>query len=267
MGTLKEQRVEIITPADAWDMLQHNRAGRSIRQSHVEYLANEMKSGNWQLTHQGIAIDEKGNIIDGQHRLSAIIMADRSVALFVARNVPARRYQFIDCGIKRSIGDTLHISSRDAASCLMIMSVVRRSGKPAPTDLAVLEQAFRPQFSLLNASGVALWGSAPIRAGAALIMRQYNGSAAEGIATFHNDLILHNVRQLPSAGEALLKAETLLRSLLRGAGAGRREVCLRAMYAFDPKNKDIRRMNFAQPLEDKYDQLARSTIIQILNDA
>jgi hypothetical protein len=78
-----------------------------------------MKRGYWALNHQPIAFDEEGNLLDGQHRLAAIVRSGKTIRMLVARNVP-REFgsdgdkhfvqETIDGGKPRSIGDRINLS-------------------------------------------------------------------------------------------------------------------------------------------------------------
>ena len=61
-----------IGPDIASQWLEGNVRNRRIDQKHVNCLAQEMAAGRWMMTHQGIAFDANGTLIDGQHRLWAI---------------------------------------------------------------------------------------------------------------------------------------------------------------------------------------------------
>jgi len=74
-GIMKIKNVEMIeiTPQVAIKMLSKNEGNRKIAPSTVLKYTKEMLAGEWRETHQGIAIDETGNLIDGQNRLMAVI--------------------------------------------------------------------------------------------------------------------------------------------------------------------------------------------------
>ena len=59
-----------------------------------------LQSGNWQLTHQGIAFDKNGVLIDGQHRLWAIVEADVKAPLLVTRGVEPETQEAIDDSVR-----------------------------------------------------------------------------------------------------------------------------------------------------------------------
>lgn len=62
-----------ITPEIAGYLLgNHNTLNRAIRDSQVDYYMAVIRSGQWHLTHQGMAMDTDGVLQDGQHRLQAI---------------------------------------------------------------------------------------------------------------------------------------------------------------------------------------------------
>lgn len=104
---------EIITPAIAEEMLRHNTCNRPIKESHVAFLANEIIEGNWRLT--GSAIQFVGQVlVDGQHRLKAIVLTGKSiksvVARFPATTASKEIFKVLDVGCNRTVGDVLAIN-------------------------------------------------------------------------------------------------------------------------------------------------------------
>jgi hypothetical protein len=107
-------RTETITPDRARRMMdQTERLGlinRSIRRARVEQIAHAIRADQWRVTHQGIALSAAGAVLDGQHRLLGIILADREVDMVVARDVEEETYRVIDTGTARTTGDSLKIA-------------------------------------------------------------------------------------------------------------------------------------------------------------
>jgi hypothetical protein len=60
----------------AWDLFLAPLSKRTVRD-----FAEAMRRGDWRLTHQGIAFDASGALVDGQHRLAAIVEADVPVEI------------------------------------------------------------------------------------------------------------------------------------------------------------------------------------------
>jgi hypothetical protein len=83
-------KVEIITPESAAGYLAKNDRNRRQKETTLDAYARDMLAGKWRLTHQGIAFDDKGNLIDGQHRLGAVLRAKVPVEMLVMRGFPSK---------------------------------------------------------------------------------------------------------------------------------------------------------------------------------
>lgn len=102
---------ELITPSIARQMLNLNiENNRPLNPTRVIAYADDMKNGDW-VTETGdtIKFNSDGNLIDGQHRLNAVIVSKCSVEMYVARDVPNPAVFVVDTGKARTFGNTLHI--------------------------------------------------------------------------------------------------------------------------------------------------------------
>lgn len=79
-----------ITPDIAADWLSGPTHNRPLSWVKVSRYAKLMKDGKWTTHHQGMAFDAKGRLIDGQHRLWAIIESGCTIRIRVSRNVSTR---------------------------------------------------------------------------------------------------------------------------------------------------------------------------------
>ena len=102
--------VVTVTPeiADMW--LKLNKVNRGIRKNRVDVYAEQMKKGEWQLNGQGISFGTDGSLIDGQHRLNAVIKAGVPVRMLVIHNVEASVF---DLGVVRNEADILFFEGMD----------------------------------------------------------------------------------------------------------------------------------------------------------
>lgn len=111
--SLKEGRtvIETMTPEKALKILDKadKEKNRNISSIQVDLLARSIENGEWVLTHQGIAIDENGVLLDGQHRLWAIVASKRTVPIRVTYGVPRSTMAVVDRGRRRSIGGMLQV--------------------------------------------------------------------------------------------------------------------------------------------------------------
>lgn len=107
-------KIETITPDRAQRLLNKTEAlgfsNRAVRKLRVEKLAHAIIDGQWQVTHQPLAITPEGAVLDGQHRLAAIILADKEVQMLVVRDVDPGAFHVVDTGAVRTAGDTLKIA-------------------------------------------------------------------------------------------------------------------------------------------------------------
>ena len=104
-----DAKLELITPAIAKDFLANAKKNRNINEKMVRRLADDMREGRWQVNGQTIILDVQGQLIDGQHRLTAIILAQRPQNIFVVRGVATAAMETMDTGKARSLSDVLSL--------------------------------------------------------------------------------------------------------------------------------------------------------------
>lgn len=111
-----EYIIEEISPDKAKTYLSTSKGNRNLRPKSVSIYARDMAAGRFQCTHQAIAFDESGALVDGHHRLSAIVKANVTVKMMVARNVPRKAIECIDTGDKRNTVDAIAFSEKFGTS-------------------------------------------------------------------------------------------------------------------------------------------------------
>ena len=100
-----------ITPGLAAEMLTYNTKNRPISRVKVDHWAREMTSGKWEGALTTIIFSDAGNLLDGQHRLEAIIKAEVTVDNALVRfGLPANSFDKIDVGLKRTNADIFAIN-------------------------------------------------------------------------------------------------------------------------------------------------------------
>ncbi|MFC8128468.1 hypothetical protein [Streptomyces sp. NPDC057302] len=113
-----QSNVEVITPELARDWLLLNTKNRPLSKAFVQQLTQQIERGEWQLTHQGIAFDDHGALIDGQHRLEAVAKAGVPVQCVVTRGVAQSAFTVMDTGRKRSGRDALALAGEEHSTHL-----------------------------------------------------------------------------------------------------------------------------------------------------
>ena len=103
---------EFITPDIAQEYLNTSIGNRKLRPILVKSYADQIKQGKFKETHQGIAFDENGRLMDGHHRLSAIVIAGMGIWIDVARGVSRNDVIDVDTGSKRTFDEALVFSGK-----------------------------------------------------------------------------------------------------------------------------------------------------------
>lgn len=109
VGSISQQssKVELITPETASEMLENNCNNRALLKNVVVKYAASMDRGEYRLNGQPIIISDKGRLLDGQHRLQAIILSGKPISMFVTRGIDESTFDTIDTGKSRSPADVL----------------------------------------------------------------------------------------------------------------------------------------------------------------
>lgn len=113
-----------VTPDMAREWLGFNTHNRNVRGRTVAAYAADMKNGDWQLNGEAIKFASDGSLIDGQHRLHAIVEAGVTIRMLVIRGLPADVQETVDGGVSRKFGDVLKL--RGEPSYAALAAVARR---------------------------------------------------------------------------------------------------------------------------------------------
>lgn len=116
--------VEVITPAYAKQLLEQNPHNRPLSQMTVDRYASDMKSGRWNNNGQGVVLTPEGMLLDGQHRMAAVVQSQATIAMLVVRGVPREAFVTMDSGKARSLSDVLAIEGRTHTTILAAMASV-----------------------------------------------------------------------------------------------------------------------------------------------
>lgn len=81
-------KIEVITPEIAKEYLARNTSNyRKVNHKRVASYAKDMELGKWEFNGEGIKFSKSGNLVDGQHRLAAIVKANVPVKMLVIYDV------------------------------------------------------------------------------------------------------------------------------------------------------------------------------------
>lgn len=137
-----------LSPTAARDILEGNTRNRSLREDYVRKLAGAMERGEWMVNGEPIQIAENGELLNGQHRLSAIVESGMTVPMLVVRGLPPTTRMTMDVGTRRNLSDVLALHGQvDTTNLGAMLGMLHRyrngqrldnSGRTAPTAAEAL---------------------------------------------------------------------------------------------------------------------------------
>lgn len=137
-------RVEVglVSPTQAQKWINRNTHNRPVKRNLIRQLAGAIERDEWCFNGETIKFDTTGRLIDGQHRLEAIIEADIAVPLIAVFGVHPAAQETIDTGSRRSLGDVLSLRGESNATLLssalnatfrLMNGTMQRAGSVYPT--------------------------------------------------------------------------------------------------------------------------------------
>tara|TARA_R110000751_G_scaffold49596_5_gene110349 strand:+ start:6676 stop:7467 length:792 start_codon:yes stop_codon:yes gene_type:complete len=111
-----------ITPSIAEEMLKKNINNRKLSPKHISFLSQEMKAGNWLFDGQPLRFDGFGRVLDGQHRLNAIIASETKQKFLIVSGLTEETFKVMDTGKNRNAADAFSILGAAYASDLAAVS-------------------------------------------------------------------------------------------------------------------------------------------------
>jgi hypothetical protein len=122
----KTTGVFLVTPELARRFIEFARAQRPLKQDKVLRLAMRMET-NWTYTHQGLSFDENGDFNDGNHRMHALILADKTLPFEVTFGMEVRSFEVIDDRPDRDVADLVTIRHRAPIKNIKKMCAIGRA--------------------------------------------------------------------------------------------------------------------------------------------
>lgn len=245
--------IEVVTPgiAEAWLALVPERQ-RSTNDIFINKLAAHMKAGTWRFNGDTIRFTRSGALIDGQHRLRAIVRSGLPQSMIVVRGLGEEAFETIDVGRPRTVAQLINVSKNAGTigSAVTTIMRLRDSGWVATkntlggvahltkTDIA---NYWNDQVDELLSANAEEWAARAVRIGrswtwkgrasaAALLLGAYLIARKRGVE--RADQFLSDAEALSVAGMPVEEGNplrTLANSQLYGSGSTSRLAMLRAV--------------------------------------
>lgn len=133
--------VMLVTPAIAADWLENRNIGnRSKSAVTARRYGRLLQAKRWKCTHQGVAFNRDGFLIDGQHRLMAIVATGIAIKLFVipfVEGMDEETFDVLDSGHRRQAAQLLDGPGATARAA-------------AARYLGVVDDSFGPEHKIVQ---------------------------------------------------------------------------------------------------------------------
>lgn len=102
-------QIETITPSKAVSMLEKNLMNRPMNERNLNSLVEALKNGTFNFTGESIKFSKEDILLDGQHRLAAIVKSGIPVKTIIIRGLEPESFKYMDIGRQRLASDVLSI--------------------------------------------------------------------------------------------------------------------------------------------------------------
>lgn len=225
-----------VTPALAASWLKQNTSNRPLSRDRVAVLSRAMVSGEWVTTHQGIAFDTTGRLIDGQHRLHAVVESGVTVRLAVASDSPVDAYEVLDIQKTRTFSDALQDDPRYVQ---ISAEIVRMAWNVHPS-----RPMLKTPHAILRPVAVQLFADdmrttkvlTRVSVRAAAVLRVLEGHDPEKVKSLYSDLADLKTENMTPLCASFMRQVFMQMSSMRRAQATtmkKTDLLVRAWLAFD----------------------------------
>lgn len=112
-----------VTPEIAQAWLDRNKHNRKLSPESVDRYSRNITNGQWPFTGDPIRFANTGELLDGQHRCTAIVETGVTLPLLVVAGLLTDTQSYMDAGRRRNAGDSLAI--KEIPNYVAVASLVR----------------------------------------------------------------------------------------------------------------------------------------------
>lgn len=101
-----------VDPKSAAELLENRSKNRPLSEPRAKRIADDITEGKYQANGEPLIFSPSGRLLDGQHRLRAILISGRSIETYVVHGVPDQAFDTMDTGKSRAGADIAAIAGR-----------------------------------------------------------------------------------------------------------------------------------------------------------
>jgi len=229
-----------VSPEQAIVWLDQNTRNRRMRKWYAMALSEAIKRGEWITTHQGIAFSESGVLLDGQHRLQAIVLSGMPVLMLVVTGIDDEAFKVIDRGMGRTYTDVTGLPKKTAELAAIAARYAFKVGKPSSQQVINMANSgmaeIQAKIESATTANVKFLTAAPMRLAVAYML----------IKGYSEEFVLGQYRALALREYGLLTETS--QSFLRRVDAGdinihdADDVITRAIRCFNPTETGLKKI-------------------------
>ena len=147
-----------VTPDYAEALLRRNPNNRDIKAARVAEWSSIIRNGKWELNGETIVIGESGNLLDGQHRLAAVVATGFTVPMLLVSGIKDESSDTIDTGVGRSASYIagmrgLKYATTQAPSATFVYRVISGADWTTPSS-SMPTSAWKFSWATLSQAGL-----------------------------------------------------------------------------------------------------------------
>ena len=246
-----------ITPERAQHLLDSSPGNRPLNTGNIAAFSRDMATNRWHLTHQGLLLGHKNMLIDGHHRMHALIKANKAQEFMVTINPELRSPldQNIDRCVRRKDAYSLGRGNELVSVAKLAADLITGNKTLSLSETSEWVNILEPYYMELRLGG----GTAHVRALTvapyylAAIVRMMHGDSLEVIKTLHKSMCTSD---FPSMTPLCSYFYRML--VVKQINMNRREFYVRALRTFNPKNQNAIKM-ILNDLDDEHDEAREFT--------
>jgi len=100
----------VIDKEIAESILLLNTKNRKINEKHLIFLKKQILENAWVFNAQSISLSNENTLLDGQHRLTAVVKTNKEIITNISFGVEQSTFSTIDTGQQRYAKDTLYLN-------------------------------------------------------------------------------------------------------------------------------------------------------------
>jgi hypothetical protein len=192
-----------------------------------------MRDGDWVLTPEPIVIADTGRLLNGQHRLHALVQAKVSLRMLVITNVSEDVFTALDRGKSRSFCDNTG-TAKKLAEVARLAAGVMTARAPTDGELTRISEMLSPGHDILSEAcnrAVKVFSSAPVRL-AAIVAIMSQPDAIDYVCSTYAGLVHSRLADVSPKAQAFAAAVFAGR-VSTGASAKQFEMLSVAYGVFD----------------------------------